>query len=156
MVRPHVMLALPLVHVTTELDSMHLDRCPEGVTECDTKWARSGRCWIGKSCGSTHKSGWQTKARGKLPPAPSPKPPSPKPPQTPFLFLASHIGVFKGGSTCILSGKTLPDTCEKPNATHESCCSTGKDGLVPAMIHSSGTPDPAGFVFRIDFDAVLV
>eukprot|EP01043_Picozoa_sp_COSAG02_P056502 COSAG02_NODE_6706_length_3409_cov_1.565257_6_plen_511_part_00 len=128
-------------------------RCPKGVTECDTKWAKSGRCWIGKSCGSTDKSGWQTAARGKLPPTPSPKPPSPTPPQTPFLFLASHIGVFKGGSTCILSGKPLHDTCDKPNATSESCCSTGKDGLVPAMIHSSGTPDPAGFVFRVDFDA---
>lgn len=123
-------------------------RCPEGVTECDTKWAKSGRCWIGKSCGSTDKSGWQTAARGKLPPAPSPKPK-----QAPFLFLASHIGVFKGGSTCILSGNPLPDACDKPNTTSETCCSTGKDGLVPAMIHSSSTPDPAGFVLRIDFNA---
>ena len=34
-----------------------LFRCPESVAECD-KWAKSGRCWIGKSCRSTDKSGW--------------------------------------------------------------------------------------------------
>eukprot|EP01052_Picozoa_sp_SAG31_P019167 SAG31_NODE_1387_length_8554_cov_14.239148_3_plen_851_part_00 len=117
--------------------------CPKGVKECDSKWAKSGRCWIGKSCSSSNKDGWQTAARGKLPPpAPTPKPALP-----PFLFLASHIGVYKASSTCILSGNRLPEVC-----TDESCCPIGKGGLTPAVIHSSGTPSPAGYVLRVNFN----
>ena len=134
--------------------------CPTGVTECDTKWAKSGRCWVGKACSSTDKAGWQTASRVKPGPGPQPhKPPPPPPP--PFLFLASNIGVFKASSTCILSGAALPEVCDEPvapgrapaNATSDSCCPVGKGGLVPAMIHSEGTPDPAGAVLRVDFAA---
>jgi hypothetical protein len=132
--------------------------CPKGVTECDTKWAKSGRCWIGQACASTDKAGWQTTARGSPSHWPHPPHPSPPPP-TPSLFLASNIGVYKASSTCILSGATLPEICDEPvtpgrapsNETSDSCCPIGKGGLVPAMIHASGTPDPAGFVLHVDF-----
>ena len=128
--------------------------CPKEASDC-AKWAVTGRCWTGSSCRSTDKGGWQTAARG-VAPAPPKKPSAP-----PFLFLASHIGVYKQGSTCILSGKPLPEVCDEalipgralPNATSESCCPIGKGGLAPAIIHSSGTPNVAGFVYRIDFDA---
>eukprot|EP01051_Picozoa_sp_SAG22_P005555 SAG22_NODE_333_length_12162_cov_11.415237_7_plen_1331_part_00 len=82
-------------------------------------------------------------------------------PKIPYLFLASHIGAYKQGSSCIIDGKQLPETCDEqptkkptpPSAGNMTCCPIGTAGLNPSVIHSSGTPNPAGFVFRVDFDA---
>lgn len=90
------------------------------------------------------------------------------PPKQPYLFLASHIGAYHDASSCILADKPLPELCNEaalppppppgrppappPAPTNSSCCCPiGTAGLNPSVIHSSGTPNPAGFVFRIDF-----
>ena len=112
--------------------------CPHGVNECDTKWAKSGRCWVGPSCDrpGSATGGWKTAARGK-----TPAPPQPPLPAGPFLFLASHTGLYKDGSTCVLSGKPLPGEC-LPGIT--TCCPTGKGGLRPTVIHSSKSATSSG------------
>jgi hypothetical protein len=116
--------------------------CPTTSKDCD-KWKDSGRCWIGNAdhCGSAQDN-WVTGGRSK---SSHPMPPAPLGPGHPWLYLASHIGVFAQGSSCILSGKPLPEICEPGG-----CCPIGKGGMAPAALHSSLSP--AGFVFRLDFD----
>lgn len=63
----------------------------------------------------------------------------------PFLFVASHIGAFEDGCSCILSGEKLPETCSE-----SGCCPVGKGGLDPSTIHK--TLNPAGFVLKFVFN----